>query len=108
MFTGTEATVKLRCANHLADVILEQFGKDTMLIQMEDDFTVSVPVQISKPFYAWVAGFGADMNSCSRRQSWMKCGISFRSLRKSIRSWEDVKTPSICLLLLLDDKKMIS
>lgn len=62
MFTGTEATVKLRCANHLADVILEQFGKDTMLIpDGEDDFTVSVPVQISKPFYAWVAGFGADM-----------------------------------------------
>ena len=62
MFTGTETTVKLRCANHLADVILEQFGKDTMLIpDGEDDFTVSVPVQISKPFYAWAAGFGADM-----------------------------------------------
>ena len=62
MFTGTETTVKLRCANHLADVILEQFGKDTMLIpDGEDAFTVSVPVQISKPFYAWAAGFGADM-----------------------------------------------
>ena len=62
MFTGTETTVKLRCANHLADVILEQFGKDTMLIpDGADDFTVSVPVQISKPFYAWAAGFGADM-----------------------------------------------
>ena len=62
MFTGTETTVKLRCANHLADVILEQFGKDTMLIpDGEDDFIVSVPVQISKPFYAWAAGFGADM-----------------------------------------------
>lgn len=56
------ATIKLRCANHLADVILEQFGKDTMLIpDGADDFTVSVPVQISKPFYAWAAGFGADM-----------------------------------------------
>lgn len=62
MFTGTETTVKLRCANHLVDVILEQFGKDTMLIpDGEDAFTVSVPVQISKPFYAWAAGFGADM-----------------------------------------------
>lgn len=62
MFTGRETRVKLRCANHLSDVLLERFGKDTMLISDgADSFTVSVPVQISKPFYAWVAGFGADM-----------------------------------------------
>ena len=62
MFTGEETLVKLRCANHLADVSLERFGKDTMLIpDGEDHFTVSVRVQISQPFYAWVAGFGTDM-----------------------------------------------
>ena len=62
MFTGEELTVKLRCADHLADVILERFGKDTMLIpDGEKYFTVSVPVQISKPFYAWLSSFGADM-----------------------------------------------
>ena len=62
MFTGEELTVKLRCADHLADVILERFGKDTMLIpDGEKYFTVSVPVQVSKPFYAWLSSFGADM-----------------------------------------------
>lgn len=62
MFTGEEMTVKLRCADHLTDVILERFGKDTMLIpDGEKYFTVSVPVQISKPFYAWLSSFGADM-----------------------------------------------
>lgn len=62
MFTGEKMTVKLRCADHLTDVILERFGKDTMLIpDGEQYFTVSVPVQISKPFYAWLSSFGADM-----------------------------------------------
>ena len=86
MFTGTETTVKLRCANHLADVILEQFGKDTMLIpDGADDFTVSVPVQISKPFYAWAAGFGADMKILFPQAIVNKCGHSFRNYPRCIK-----------------------
>ena len=61
MFGGKEERVKLRFANRLAGVVIDRFGRDTMIIKDGDEhFTVSVNVVISQPFLAWVFGFGAD------------------------------------------------
>lgn len=62
MFSGEECRVKLRCINRLADVIFDHFGMDTMLIpDGERHFTVTVPIEVSDPFYGWVSGFGRQM-----------------------------------------------
>lgn len=62
MFSGEECRVKLRCVNRLADVIFDRFGMDTMLIpDGTKHFTVSVPIEVSEPFYGWVCGFGKQM-----------------------------------------------
>ena len=61
-----EYTVKLRCVNILADVIIDRFGKSAMLIpEDKSHFTVSVPVQVSEAFYGWVCGFGKRMKILS-------------------------------------------
>lgn len=62
MFSGKECRVKLRCVNKLADVIFDRFGMDTMLIPNDEEhFTVTVPIEVSEPFYGWVCGFGRKM-----------------------------------------------
>ena len=57
--TGREYTVRLRCINRMADAIIDRFGKDTILMpDGENHFIVSVPVEVSEPFHAWVCSFG--------------------------------------------------
>ena len=57
-----EYTVKLRCINSLADVIIARFGKDVMLIPADKThFTVSVRIQATTPFFGWVCSFGKQM-----------------------------------------------
>ena len=49
----------MRFRNELADAVIDQFGKDVMMIPINGEhFTISVPVEISPPFFAWVAAFG--------------------------------------------------
>lgn len=55
-----EYTVKLRCINSLADVIIDRFGKDVMLIPADKThFTVSVRIQATTPF---LVGYVASAN----------------------------------------------
>lgn len=62
MYSGEEYTVRLRVHNRLADAVIDKFGKDIMMIPHDKDhFTVSVPVEISPPFFAWIATFGRSM-----------------------------------------------
>ena len=59
MFGGEEETVSIECSNKLIGVFIDRFGKDTMLMPDGDNhFIVSVPVEVSEPFYAWVCSFG--------------------------------------------------
>ena len=45
--------------NELADVVIDQFGKDIMMIPCDDShFIITAPIEISPPFFAWVATFG--------------------------------------------------
>jgi len=59
MYGGKAYDVCIRFRNELADAVIDQFGKNiTMRPLDEDHFTIVVPVEISPPFFAWVATFG--------------------------------------------------
>ena len=59
MFSGTITRVKLRFHRTLANVVIDRFGKDTMMIpDGEDHFTFTVEVAVSPIFLSWVIGFG--------------------------------------------------
>ena len=58
-YHGEQTRVRIRFSNHLADSVIDQFGKDTMLIPIDEKhFTATLPVELSPPFFAWVATFG--------------------------------------------------
>ena len=60
MFAGDEVTVKMRFHRELINVVVDRFGKDTMLIPDGDEhFTFTVSVAVSPMFLSWVIGFGA-------------------------------------------------
>ena len=64
--TGKVYNVKFRCHNHIAPAVIDQFGKDTMM--MTDDaehFTFTKTIDISPPFFAWVATFGRSIQIVS-------------------------------------------
>ena len=65
MFGGEEKLIQLHCARHLAGVIIDRFGKGSMLIGDADGFTVTVRVFESPTFLSWVMGFGKDMRVLS-------------------------------------------
>ena len=59
MFSGDAVKVKMRFHRELINVVIDRFGKDTMLIPDGDDhFTFTVPVTVSPMFLSWVIGFG--------------------------------------------------
>ena len=61
MYSGEETTVKLRFHRSLTNVVIDRFGRDTMLIpDGEDHFVFTVHVAVSPMFLSWVVGFGKD------------------------------------------------
>ena len=59
MFGGKEQTVKLLVENSLAGVIIDRFGKDIMMIPVDDShFSVNVDVRVSGPFFGWIMSLG--------------------------------------------------
>lgn len=59
MFAGDEVKVKMRFHRELINVVIDRFGRDTMLIPDGDEhFTFTVPVAVSPMFLSWVIGFG--------------------------------------------------
>lgn len=60
MFAGDTVEVKLRFHRELTNVVIDRFGKNTMLIpDGEDSFVFTVQVAESPMFLSWVIGFGA-------------------------------------------------
>ena len=60
MYSGEMSEVKMRFHRSLLNVVIDRFGKDTMLIpDGEDYFNFTVKVAISPMFLSWVIGFGA-------------------------------------------------
>ncbi len=59
MFAGDAVDVKLRFHNSLINVVIDRFGKDTMLIPDGGEFfNFTVRVAVSPMFLSWVMGFG--------------------------------------------------
>ena len=59
MFAGSPQQVKLRFHKSLAGVIIDRFGKETMLVPDGDEhFTFMTEIVLSPVFYGWLAGFG--------------------------------------------------
>ena len=59
MFAGDAVDVKLRFHKELLNVVIDRFGKDTMLIPDGDEyFNFTVKVAVSPMFLSWVIGFG--------------------------------------------------
>ena len=59
MYAGDKVDVKLRFHRSLINVVVDRFGKDTMLIPDGDEyFTFLVSVAVSPMFLSWVIGFG--------------------------------------------------
>lgn len=60
MYSGDAVDVKLRFHNSLINVVIDRFGKDTMLIpDGEEYFNFTVKVAVSPMFLSWVIGFGS-------------------------------------------------
>ncbi len=61
MFMGEEETVRLRFRSHLASAVLDQFGRDILLVpDGEDHFIFQAQVVISPLFFAWLFAFGTE------------------------------------------------
>ena len=59
MFSGEEQLVKLECVNELAGVIIDRFGKEISIKQVDrEHFAVNVRVAVSRQFLAWVMALG--------------------------------------------------
>lgn len=64
--TGKIYNIKFRCHNRIAPYIIDQFGKDIMMMaDGTEHFTFSQFVDISPPFFAWVATFGRSIKIVS-------------------------------------------
>lgn len=59
MYGGKAYDVCIRFRKELADAVIDQFGKDVMMMPVDaDHFTITVPVEVSPTFFAWIATFG--------------------------------------------------
>ena len=59
MSAGYRVSVKLRFRRELSNVVIDRFGKDTMLIpDGPEHFVFTVEVAVSPLFLSWVMGFG--------------------------------------------------
>ena len=64
--TGKIYNVKFRCHNRIAHSVIDQFGKDIMMMTDDDKhFTFTQSVELSPPFFAWVATFGHSIKILS-------------------------------------------
>ena len=62
MYKGFEEEVTLRCQRHLMDQVIDKFGIDVKVTRIrKETFDITVPVHVSKTFYAWVNQFAGEM-----------------------------------------------
>ena len=60
MYSGNTAVVKMRFHRSLVNVVIDRFGRETMLIPDGDEhFVFTVNVAVSPMFLSWVIGFGS-------------------------------------------------
>lgn len=61
MYGGEAVPVRLRFANHMANLVFDRFGRELSLHPIgEDFFEITVEVVPSPQFFAWIVGLGHD------------------------------------------------
>lgn len=66
MYSGKVQRVKLRFSNHLANVVIDRFGKDIMMVpDDEKHFTIHTDIEVSPQFYGWLCGLGRGVRVVS-------------------------------------------
>ena len=60
MFAGDMVNVKMQFHKELVNVVIDRFGRDTILVPQPDGvhFNFTVPVAVSPMFLSWIIGFG--------------------------------------------------
>ncbi|MCF0122564.1 MAG: WYL domain-containing protein [Ruminiclostridium sp.] len=59
MFSGERTTVRLECANDMAGVIIDRFGKEISLRPVDEaHFSCLVEVAVSQQFFGWIFALG--------------------------------------------------
>ena len=59
MFNGVDTKVSLTAKNELVGVLIDRFGKDIMLIPVDEDhISLTVSVDVSRQFLGWVMSLG--------------------------------------------------
>ena len=87
MFSGREGQITLRCANRLVGVVLDRFGRETMLVpDGADHFTVTVRAVVSPQFLGWLFGLGSGAELLS--PDW-----AVEAFRDQLHSVEDSLAP---------------
>ena len=62
MYKGDEENVTLRCKQHLMDQMIDKFGEGIDIENVQEDtFDITVPVEITGTFYAWVTQYVGEM-----------------------------------------------
>ena len=59
MFSGKVQKVKIRFSNHLANVVIDRFGRDVVMVpDDEKHFTIHTDIEVSPQFFGWICGLG--------------------------------------------------
>lgn len=62
MFSGENSRVEITCENRVMNSVIDRFGKDVFVMAVDDEhFKVSVNVDLSPTFFAWIFTFGGKM-----------------------------------------------
>lgn len=65
MFGGKMERVTLRCANRLANVMIDRFGSRTVILNDGESFRITVNVIPGPVFLGWVLSFGGEVEITS-------------------------------------------
>lgn len=66
MFGGSEQEVELQFNSLMLDDVFDKFGEEINISKIGDDaYSVKVPIQVSKTFFAWVVGTQGKMQIIS-------------------------------------------
>ena len=61
MFGGEDMDVTIVFANHLIGVVMDKFGKDIRIKELDTDhFSITADIAVSPQFYAWVFGLHGE------------------------------------------------
>ena len=66
MFSGKVRNVKIRFSNHLANVVIDRFGRDIVMIpEDEKHFTIHTDIEVSPQLFGWLCGLGKGVRILS-------------------------------------------